>query len=265
MMSVHIPNSVTRINSYAFAECDRLSSIVLPNSITYIDSFAFSNCTNLLQVTIPSSVTYMGANVFNGCLKLRSSSNTNKPSMLKKATTYDNSIYCQVTERPDEWDSNWISEDYQVQWNAPFVTLKVESNNDNYGSVSYAGSYLEDTEALLIAHAADERYYFVEWEDGNTDSIRSVPATETKTYKALFQEYEVIQTPDIPASSSMKIVVSGKTIVVENAKDEIVVFDTTGKMILRKHPDFSRTELSIPTPGIYIVIAGDVTQQVIIK
>lgn len=264
MMSVHIPNSVTRINSYAFAECDRLSSIVLPNSITHIDSFAFSNCTNLLQVTIPSSVTYMGANVFNGCLKLRSSSNTNKPSMLKKATTYDNSIYCQVTERPDEWDSNWISEDYQVQWNAPFVTLTAESNNDEYGSISYAGSYLEETEATLIAHAA-EGYHFVKWENGDTDSIRTVLATASETYKAIFEEYEVNHSPSIVSSNDMEIITGDKVLIVKNATEEIFVFKTSGKILFHKHPDSPLVEIAIPVPGIYIIVVGNSSQQVIIK
>ena len=39
-----IPNSVTRIDSYAFSGCSGLTSITIPNSVTSIDSYAFRYC-----------------------------------------------------------------------------------------------------------------------------------------------------------------------------------------------------------------------------
>jgi len=264
MTSVLIPNSVIRINDYAFSECEELTSVVLPNSITHIDSFAFSDCINLSYITIPSSVTYMGKNVFSGCIKLQSSSNLNKPSMLKKTTTYGNSIYCQVTKRPDEWNDSWITDNHQVVWNAPFVTLTAESNNDEYGSISYAGSYLEETEATLIAHAA-EGYHFVKWENGDTDSIRTVLATASETYKAIFEENEVNHSPSIVSSNDMEIITGDKVLIVKNATEEIFVFKTSGKILFHKHPDSPLVEIAIPVPGIYIIVVGNSSQQVIIK
>ena len=61
-----IPNSVTRIGSYAFYNCRGLTSITIPNSVTSIGSYAFYNCRGLTSITIPNSVTSIGSYAFYG-------------------------------------------------------------------------------------------------------------------------------------------------------------------------------------------------------
>ena len=70
--SVTIPNSVTRIGSYAFQGCSSLTSVTIPNSVTSIGSYAFSGCRSLTSVTIPNSVTSIGEYAFSGCSSLTS-------------------------------------------------------------------------------------------------------------------------------------------------------------------------------------------------
>ena len=60
---------VTRIGSNAFSQCSYMS-VIIPNSVTRIDDYAFMNCSQLEHVTIPSSVTSLGNRVFEGCHKL---------------------------------------------------------------------------------------------------------------------------------------------------------------------------------------------------
>ncbi len=48
-----IPNSVTKIDKWAFDGCTGLTSITIPNSVTKIDKWAFADCTSLKEVTIP--------------------------------------------------------------------------------------------------------------------------------------------------------------------------------------------------------------------
>ena len=67
-----IPNSVTSIDSYAFASCTSLASIDIPNSVTSIDSYAFSSCTGLTEVTIGSGLTEIANNSFLNCSNLTS-------------------------------------------------------------------------------------------------------------------------------------------------------------------------------------------------
>ena len=72
LVSVTIPNSVTTIESNAFANCSSLTSITIPNSVTAIGDFAFFNCSSLTSVTIPNSVTTIGSQSFANCSSLTS-------------------------------------------------------------------------------------------------------------------------------------------------------------------------------------------------
>ena len=72
LTSVVIPNSVTCIGSSAFRGCGGLNSVVIPNSVTSIGSYAFSACSGLTSVVIPNSVTSIEDNAFEGCSGLTS-------------------------------------------------------------------------------------------------------------------------------------------------------------------------------------------------
>ena len=64
--------SVTRIDFYAFYECNGLTSVIIPNSVTSIGNYAFAYCANLTSITIPDSVTGIGEGAFRGCSGLTS-------------------------------------------------------------------------------------------------------------------------------------------------------------------------------------------------
>lgn len=91
--SVLIPDTVTYIGDYAFADCSSLKEIKIPDSVTSIGEKAFAycsslesvelsnnikelfctfvSCENLKSVTIPESVIYING-AFDGCLNLKS-------------------------------------------------------------------------------------------------------------------------------------------------------------------------------------------------
>lgn len=96
LKSVVIPNTVTKIGSNAFRDCDSLTSVVIPKSVTSIGPFAFKNTPfmeNLqkenplvvingilvdastckeTKVTIPQGVTSIGENAFMECKTINS-------------------------------------------------------------------------------------------------------------------------------------------------------------------------------------------------
>ena len=67
-----IPNSVTSIGDYAFADCSGLTSITIPTSVTSIGDCAFYGCDGLTSITIPDSVTSIGDGAFEWCSALKS-------------------------------------------------------------------------------------------------------------------------------------------------------------------------------------------------
>lgn len=65
-----VPNGVTSIRDYAFANCKHLRSIVLPQSLTHIGAWAFNACSELTSVSLPSGLTTLGDHAFTSCSHL---------------------------------------------------------------------------------------------------------------------------------------------------------------------------------------------------
>ena len=62
--SFTIPQTVTKIQEYAFENCKSLEEIVIPDKVETMGSYAFYGCENLKKVTIGSGVTSIGSYVF---------------------------------------------------------------------------------------------------------------------------------------------------------------------------------------------------------
>jgi len=65
--SVVIPEGVTSIGEYAFANLTRLTKVVLPSTIERIDQGAFYGCTNLTTVEGLENVKFLNRSAFEGC------------------------------------------------------------------------------------------------------------------------------------------------------------------------------------------------------
>ena len=65
-----MPNSVTKIESYAFCGCQKLSNIQIGNNVDSIKGPAFQDCTGLTSIVIPANVTSINPWAFYGCSNL---------------------------------------------------------------------------------------------------------------------------------------------------------------------------------------------------
>lgn len=68
--TVKLPDSLTTIDTGAFAFCSRLTEIVIPDSVTEVGNAAFGACTSLTEIVIPDSVTDIKEAVFGECTSL---------------------------------------------------------------------------------------------------------------------------------------------------------------------------------------------------
>ena len=88
-----IPNSVTSIGSYAFFDCESLTSVTIPNSVTNIGVYAFYGCKSLTSVTIPDSVISIGDYAFSYCESLTSVTIPNSVTGIGSNAFYKTAYY----------------------------------------------------------------------------------------------------------------------------------------------------------------------------
>lgn len=113
-----IPNSVTTIEEYAFANCDGLTEITIPDSVTSIGVCAFYNCRNLVSINLGNGLTSIGDTVFGWC-KLTS---INIPDSV---TTIDDDAFKYCENLESVYIGSGVSD----------FTGKAFSNTDNLSSI----------------------------------------------------------------------------------------------------------------------------------
>ena len=151
---------------------------------------------------------------------------------------------------------------------ADLFTIKVEAEN---GTIYGASSGFEFGAVATLTASPDLGYHFEKWSDGNTDNPRSVTIDATvlsnldKPFTAIFEKNPSYVGIEESAAEEVSIYAYGNTIVVENAADDIFVYDAMGRMIVRETADTDRTEIQVEGTGVYVVKTGSVSKRVMIK
>jgi len=122
-----IPSSVKTIGEYSFRN-SQLSEVIIPNSVTKIETYAFWGSGNLTAVTIPNSVTTIAQSAFYNCYALKSVIISNSVTTIEPLTFSDCSnlssvtIPASVTQIKDRafFQSSPLSE-ITVGWTTPIV------------------------------------------------------------------------------------------------------------------------------------------------
>lgn len=71
-INIIVPESVIKIDSFAFSSILNLDKIELPNSIQVLEALAFCGCLQLKEVILPSGFQSIGAAIFANCERLES-------------------------------------------------------------------------------------------------------------------------------------------------------------------------------------------------
>lgn len=96
LTTVNLFDGLEEIGKNAFATCFDLSTIKIPDTVSTIGVSAFLSCYNLKTIIIPKNVTTIGASAFQLCSGL--------------------TIYCEASEKPEGWSTNWNSSNRPVTW-----------------------------------------------------------------------------------------------------------------------------------------------------
>ncbi|MBO4590138.1 MAG: leucine-rich repeat protein [Bacteroidaceae bacterium] len=160
LTSIELPNSIKKIDDWAFEYCTRLSSIDLPSSLTTIGEGAFDDCTALESIEIPDAVTKIGQGAFYYCNNMLSVTLGRGLSEIGAgAFAYCNSLsimnsyaavaptlktmYVYLDENGDEVeDGEW----HPFSWSYPLPTLNVPAASVNDYLAKGWTVYDEETE-----------------------------------------------------------------------------------------------------------------------
>ena len=107
----------------------------------------------------------------------------------------------------------------------------------------------------------------------NNDATIEADGTETavcehgcgETYTRVKEGTKLATVVTESAANAENIYAYGKTIVVENAAEEICVYDAMGRLVCRDAMPCVRTEMQMNNPGLYIVKVGGVAKRVMVN
>lgn len=126
LTSVTVPN-VEKISSQAFLSCPALTTVSIPKA-TEIGGMAFYKCTKLADISLPDTVTSIGNHAFAYATALDSlfipSSVTTMGYDVFNNWTENQTINCAASSKPDGWNENWSRYSYSesakatITWSA---------------------------------------------------------------------------------------------------------------------------------------------------
>ena len=152
---------------------------------------------------------------------------------------------------------------FTAQFEVNNYTVLAEANEKEMGKVEGAAeyAYLSRTQLKAVPNTG---YKFAAWSDGETANPREILVYCDTSFTAVF---EVAGTETVSAigesAAQVNIYVTGNTIVVENASDEIFVYNAMGALVGRDAIHRVHAEIIINNPGVYIVKTGNKTQKVV--
>ncbi len=260
LSTVIIPNSVTNIGKYAFYGCNKLTTVSISQNVTWINIYTFSGC-RLTSVTIPDNVTYIDDHAFEYC--------THLTSIISRATVRPGLGYY-VFGRNDEFShvpqdiplyvpcgaENSYANSAWSRFSNIFCfidTVFTVTVNAGTGGSAEGGGDAVFGEYVTIRAVADDGYRFLRWNDGDTNTKRTVIVTSDSTFNAYFES----TTQGIFNVDKDKITVypnptNGKVIIDADDVIRMDVYNINGKLVKTAFKE-SVIDISTLPSGVYML------------
>ncbi|MDL2263000.1 leucine-rich repeat domain-containing protein, partial [Bacteroidales bacterium OttesenSCG-928-I21] len=248
--AVDLPASLKQLNDNAFCNCHNLSEIRVhwtePLAIT-LDVFCSNPPAARLIVPVGTSSQYEQADVWK-YFNIIEEGVTVSPS--------DNSV--EITWQPVNNAISYALIIYGDSNNQNIIcTLKFNSAGQLVSISFNAKAKTQETEPGFIIDvdnlSSNTTYYYTMTAYDNNDNV-----IEEKIGEFTTKGGNPNSVPSIN-NSELKLYVIDKTLVVENAQDNIAVYNIAGQMITTLIPTENITRISLPKTGVYIVKAGNKT------
>ena len=141
-------------------------------------------------------------------------------------------------------------------------SVTLSQNNADMGMVSGSGQYRYGDMVSCLAKPY-QNYHFVQWSNGSTANPYEFVIESNQLLTAYFAAGAVTGIEGDAVAEPI-IYAVGKTIVVENATNEILVYDAMGRIVGR---DVARNvcTISINNSGVYVVKVGNTVKRVAVE
>ena len=243
--AVELPSSVKRIEKLAFHSCDELKSVNISNSVKEIGDAAFQNCTSLATAEIGSGLRQLNYRLFKGSglteiaipanVKVIGKECFQDCANLKKVTIADG-----VRKIDNSAFKNTAIEEIEIPASVTEIGTGITPKNT---------VWIVEKDSYAHQYAVENNMTFrIKTENGNNNENNNENQTSVTE-----------QFTDI------NIYAHNLTIIVENATDEIRVYDIMGQLICRDATPCVRAELRMYGVGVYIVKVGNLSKKVIIE
>lgn len=190
LKTVVLPKQMKYIGRSAFAGCNQLTSVTLPETLDYNGGDLFYNDSLLSMLTIPADFP-LARGTFYGCIGLQSIVNeATTPQSIEWETlayiNYATPVYVpQGTAGAYRKATIW--KEFNIVGDVECYTIETESEDEEEGYVSGAGSYPEGS-IITIEAVPNDGYEFTCWDDGSTDNPRTVVVSNGNVYRASFRQ-----------------------------------------------------------------------------
>ena len=258
--------TIVSIADETFKDCDNLVSVTLPSTITSIGDAAFQNCSNLESVSLPNTIETIGAGTFAECSSLKSVEIPNTVTFIGNGAFAESGLTSIVIPNSVTDISSYAFRDcadlasVEIPNSVATIGMCAFENCSELGTVVIPGSV--SSIGIKAFSGCDNATFECEveakpegWDEWWNYNNRPVVWKNDGPGTAVAES----------AAAAVNIYAHGNTIVVENADDEIFVYDAMGKLIYRNTASTVSAEIRINGTGIYVVRVGNMAKRVMVK
>ena len=240
---------VKSIAPYAF-NYDSITSITIPNSVTEIGEAAFSHCRCLTTITIPNSVVSIGGWAFNTCTSL---TEINVESGNTEYVSVDGVLFNK---------DKTILISYPAGKTGEYI---IPSSVKEIATHAFSGC--NDSTTIIIPKTVRTIDYYAFYDCAATIKcmVNEKPDGWDSGWRDNFKGVVVWAAIIESAANTVNIYAYGSTIVVENATDEIRVYNAMGTLVGRDAAHCVHAEIIVNGEGVYIIKTGSTVKRVVIN